>query len=169
MILKTLKPFMHEWDVVRCADHHFRRAIYGLGPYIADYPEQTLAAGTVYGWCVTLVSLYLYGISLLMFIRCDADPKDLDNPNANLRTREQTATLLKDEDPESLWYDHGIVPDFQVPLSVVSGPLFLLTYSSVLRWISLVPTFTSFSRVIFSIKLLKVHTRTISSNGWKTT
>ena len=49
-----------------------------------------------------------------MITRCDADPKDLDNPDANLRTREQTATLLRDEDPESLWYDHGIVPEFQV-------------------------------------------------------
>ena len=52
-ILDTLEPFMSEWDVVRCPDHHFRRAIYGLGPYIADYPEQTAVAGTVYGWCVS--------------------------------------------------------------------------------------------------------------------
>jgi len=47
---------MRDWDVVRCSDHHFRRAIYGLGPYIADYPEQTVAAGTVYNWCVTSVT-----------------------------------------------------------------------------------------------------------------
>ena len=46
---------MLKWDVVRCCDHHFRRAIYGLGPYIADYPEQAVAAGTVYNWCVTYV------------------------------------------------------------------------------------------------------------------
>ena len=46
---------MREWDVVRCSDHHFRRAIYGLGPYIADYPEQSATAGTVYNWCVTFV------------------------------------------------------------------------------------------------------------------
>jgi len=50
---KTLEPFMCDWDVVRCPDHHFRRAIYGLGPYIADYPEQTAASGIVYNWCVT--------------------------------------------------------------------------------------------------------------------
>ena len=53
----TLKPYMQQWDLVRCSDHHFRRVIYGLGPYIADYPEQSLAAGTVYGWCVTFVHL----------------------------------------------------------------------------------------------------------------
>ena len=60
MIHKPLERFMHSWDVVRCADHHFRRAIYGLGPHIADYPEQTAASGTVYGWCVTLVHLGIY-------------------------------------------------------------------------------------------------------------
>ena len=51
---------------------------------------------------------------LIAYDRCDADPNDLDNPNATLRTREQATTLLRDLDPESLWYKHGIVPDFQV-------------------------------------------------------
>jgi hypothetical protein len=38
-------------EVVRCPDGHFRRAIYSLGPYIADYPEQVWLAGIVQGWC----------------------------------------------------------------------------------------------------------------------
>jgi len=38
-------------DVARFPDGHFRRVIYGLGPYIADYPEQVLLAGVVQGWC----------------------------------------------------------------------------------------------------------------------
>lgn len=46
--------------------------------------------------------------------RCDAKPNDLDNPDANLRTREQTTALLDSEDPESLWYDYGIIPDLLV-------------------------------------------------------
>ena len=46
--------------------------------------------------------------------RCDAKPDDLDNPSVNPRTREQTAALLKDEDPETLWFEHGIIPDFLV-------------------------------------------------------
>jgi len=46
--------------------------------------------------------------------RCDADPSNLDDPNATLWTWEQTAALLRDEDPESLRYGHGIVPDFEV-------------------------------------------------------
>ena len=53
VINKPLEPFMCEWDIIQCPDHHFRRAIYGLGPYIADYPEQSAASGVVYNWCVT--------------------------------------------------------------------------------------------------------------------
>ena len=52
-INKPLEPFMRDWDVIRCSDHHFRRAVYSLGLYIADYPEQSAASGTVYNWCVT--------------------------------------------------------------------------------------------------------------------
>ncbi|OBZ74375.1 hypothetical protein A0H81_05452, partial [Grifola frondosa] len=50
-ILQSLKPGMTTPEVVRCADGHFRRVIYGLGPYIADYPEQALLACIVQGWC----------------------------------------------------------------------------------------------------------------------
>lgn len=52
-ILSPLKRFMLKPDVVCCPDGHFRRAIYGLGPYIADYMEQILATNTVQGWCIT--------------------------------------------------------------------------------------------------------------------
>ena len=45
--------------------------------------------------------------------RCDASPDDLDNSNAQLWTRDQTAALLKSQDVDLLWYDHGLVPDFQ--------------------------------------------------------
>ena len=38
-------------EVLRCADYHFRRAIFGLGPYIADYMEQVLLACIVQDWC----------------------------------------------------------------------------------------------------------------------
>jgi hypothetical protein len=50
-IFEDLKPFMTKPDVVRCPDEHFRRAIYGFGPYIADYPEQALLSCVVQGWC----------------------------------------------------------------------------------------------------------------------
>jgi Plavaka transposase len=50
-MLESLKPGMTTAEVVRCADDHFRRAVYGLGPYIGDYPEQIALAGVVQDWC----------------------------------------------------------------------------------------------------------------------
>ena len=50
-IFTSLKPGMTTPEVVRCPDGHYRWAIYGLGLYIADYPEQCLLACVVQGWC----------------------------------------------------------------------------------------------------------------------
>ena len=112
----TIKPYVTTWDLIRCADLHFRCVIYGLGPYIADYPEQSMAAGTVYGWCVTPVPL-LTGryVSILTYIfRCDADPADLNGSPAELCTLVRFMELIESEDPDTLWFGHGIVPDFLV-------------------------------------------------------
>jgi hypothetical protein len=38
-------------EVVRCPDGHWRRAVYQLGPYIADYPEQVLCSCILYFRC----------------------------------------------------------------------------------------------------------------------
>jgi hypothetical protein len=51
MILEPLRSAMTTPEVTRCPDGHLRRIIYGLGPYIADYPEQVLLASVVQGWC----------------------------------------------------------------------------------------------------------------------
>jgi Plavaka transposase len=56
-ILETLRPAMSKAEVVRCPDGHFRRAIYGLGPYIGDYPEQVLLTCIVQNWCPKCVML----------------------------------------------------------------------------------------------------------------
>jgi hypothetical protein len=50
-ILQSTKPAMMTPVVRRCPDGHFRRVIYDLGPFIADYPEQVMLTGTVQGWC----------------------------------------------------------------------------------------------------------------------
>src|SRR5258707_12532856 len=50
-ILQSLKPGMTKPTVVCCPDRHFQLVIYGLGPLIADYPEQALIACIVQGWC----------------------------------------------------------------------------------------------------------------------
>ena len=40
---------------------------------------------------------------------------DLDgDPNAQLQTRERMLALLTTEDEDTLWFDHGLVPGFQV-------------------------------------------------------
>ena len=50
-ILRSLQPGEVTPEVFRCPDGHFRRVIWGIGPYIADYPEQVLLACVVKNWC----------------------------------------------------------------------------------------------------------------------
>lgn len=50
-IIETLRPGMNKYEVLRYGDGYYRRTIYGLGPYIADYPEQVLLSCVVQGWC----------------------------------------------------------------------------------------------------------------------
>lgn len=50
-ILEPLKPGMLEPVILRCPDGHCRRVIFGLGPYIADYPEQVLVTCVKTGGC----------------------------------------------------------------------------------------------------------------------
>jgi hypothetical protein len=57
-ILIPLKPFMTTPDIIRCPDQYFRRAIYGLGPHISDYPEQATITWILINWCPTYVRFY---------------------------------------------------------------------------------------------------------------
>ena len=50
-ILQPLREYMETPDIVRYGDGYYRRTIYGIGPYIADYPEQVLLCCIVQGWC----------------------------------------------------------------------------------------------------------------------
>lgn len=54
-ILQVLKPYMTMTEVVRFGDQHYRRVVYGLGPYIADYEEQVLLACIIRNWCAKCV------------------------------------------------------------------------------------------------------------------
>ncbi|KAG6808287.1 hypothetical protein H0H92_004641 [Tricholoma furcatifolium] len=94
-ILSSLKPYMKTARVTRCSDGHFRRVIYGLGPYIADYPEQALLACIVQNWCP----------------KCTAPPNDLDGPIKTRRTHEHTAKLMEQCSMKELWDNYGIVGD----------------------------------------------------------
>ncbi|KAF5329901.1 hypothetical protein D9758_018701 [Tetrapyrgos nigripes] len=97
-VLSSLKPYMTSPKVTKCADGHYRRVIYGLGPYIADYPEQALLACIVQGWCP----------------RCTALPDDLDSVPGR-RSHEHTDSLFAGEgcSLKELWDDYGIVADLQ--------------------------------------------------------
>lgn len=50
-ILQPLRSAMTIPELVLFGDGHYRRVIYSLGPYIADYEEQVLLACIVRGWC----------------------------------------------------------------------------------------------------------------------
>ncbi|KAJ6591937.1 hypothetical protein B0H10DRAFT_1925050 [Mycena sp. CBHHK59/15] len=93
-ILQPLKPYMTKTRITRCADGHFRRAIYGLGPYIANYPEQALLTCIVQGHCP----------------RCLSPAHDLDRVSAR-RCADHTDTLLEVCTLKELWDDFGIVGD----------------------------------------------------------
>ncbi|KAJ7800738.1 hypothetical protein B0H14DRAFT_3784803 [Mycena olivaceomarginata] len=95
LIYQPLKPFMETPEVVRCPDGHFRRVIYGIGPYIADYPEQVWLAAVVQNWCP----------------KCEAHPDDLDADGARLRTRSKTEALIMCFDPGILWEDYSVRAD----------------------------------------------------------
>ncbi|KAF4581453.1 hypothetical protein EYR38_002781 [Pleurotus pulmonarius] len=90
-----LKQGMTVPEVVRCPDGHYRRAIFSIGPYIADYPEQVWLAGIVSTWCP----------------KCDARPGRLDNSAAHLQTHEKTDTLLDLFDPGIVWDEYGLRSD----------------------------------------------------------
>ncbi|KAH6868892.1 hypothetical protein BKA70DRAFT_1211207 [Coprinopsis sp. MPI-PUGE-AT-0042] len=94
-IFEPLRAGMTAPEVVRCPDGHFRRAVYSIGPVIADYPEQVWLSGIVQGWCP----------------KCTARPHDLDNPDARRRTRDKTDTLIQVYDTSILWADYGIRDD----------------------------------------------------------
>lgn len=79
--------------VLRCPDRHFRRVIYGIGPYIADYPEQVLITGVVQNWCG----------------RCIAFPDELGDhlPGAS-RTSELTDAIKEELTDVEAWDEWGI-------------------------------------------------------------
>lgn len=56
-IFEPLRAGMTTPEVIRCPDGHLRHAFYGIGPYIADYPEQVWLASIVQDWCPKCVPL----------------------------------------------------------------------------------------------------------------
>ncbi|KAJ7876978.1 hypothetical protein B0H13DRAFT_2547938 [Mycena leptocephala] len=67
-VFQPLKAAMTTPEIVQFRDRHFRRVVYGLGPYIADYPEKVWLTAIVQNWCP----------------KCDAPPDDLDREGARI-------------------------------------------------------------------------------------
>ncbi|GBE89318.1 predicted protein [Sparassis crispa] len=93
-ILQSLLPEMTSPEVTRCANGHYRRIVYGLGPYIANYSEQVLLACVVQEWCP----------------RCTSHSENLD-ADAPRRSHTHTSALLDVFDLKTLWDDYGVVGD----------------------------------------------------------
>ncbi|TCD67754.1 hypothetical protein EIP91_011996 [Steccherinum ochraceum] len=92
-ILSTLKPAMTTPEMIQCGDGYFRKVLYGLGPYIADYPEQVLLASVVQGWCA----------------KDDLD--NLEEPRPADRSEDHTTTLIEEYSVKKLWDGWGVVAD----------------------------------------------------------
>ena len=51
-------------------DGHYRRVIFGIGPYIADYPEQVLLSCILTGWCAKYVYVILSQVVIPEWLLC---------------------------------------------------------------------------------------------------
>ncbi|KAG0701698.1 hypothetical protein DFH29DRAFT_982629 [Suillus ampliporus] len=94
-ILESFHHAMEKPEIIKCVDGHYRRAVYGLGPYIADYPEQLLLSCIVQNWCPC-------GI---------ADPKNLDGTPCGQRSHLHTRTLKQGFSALDMWFRWGIIDD----------------------------------------------------------
>jgi hypothetical protein len=134
-ILRSVRPAMSTPEVVRTPDGHFRRVIYSIGPYIADYPEQVLLAGTVQGWCPRYVSSDCQRQFLTSHIQsCTAHHDDLD-VGGERRSQELTNALVNTLDVGTLWNQYGIagavivsIPSDPCPHSLSSSTTLDLSY-----------------------------------------
>ncbi|KAF6755521.1 hypothetical protein DFP72DRAFT_811411, partial [Ephemerocybe angulata] len=104
-ILLPLKKWMTKARLTKCGDGHWRRVVYGIGPYIADYPEQCLLACVVSEWCP----------------RCPAEANDLDGSPDILvqRTHQHTEKVRAacGGNLREMWDGYGMLSDV-VPFTV---------------------------------------------------
>ncbi|KIK80513.1 hypothetical protein PAXRUDRAFT_15746 [Paxillus rubicundulus Ve08.2h10] len=87
----ALLPFLAIPKDVVMSDRHFQRVIFGIGPYIADYPEQVLISGIVQNWCG----------------RCIAFPNNLDGGGAP-HTSTLTWALIEELPIGTAWDEWGV-------------------------------------------------------------
>ncbi|KAF8330618.1 hypothetical protein F5887DRAFT_1064070 [Amanita rubescens] len=110
-ILSSIRPGMTTPEVIRCPDGHFRRALYILGPYMADYPEQAAIASIVNGWCPKQVN------SILLPHLSDSDRCTVEDLGSGVpggrRACQHTEYLMQACELGELWDDYGLVGDVE--------------------------------------------------------
>lgn len=131
--------------VRRCPDGHYRRVIFDIGPFIADYPEQVLLAGIVQGWCPRCVFSHtvieyhwdIYILSFLLSSRCTSLPDTLDTPSIP-RRQELTDELLQVFNGKDLWDMYGIDEDLIVSSEELSTRLnaYIQICPALHKWLS---------------------------------
>ena len=136
-------------ETVLFGDQYYRRVIYSLAAYIADYEEQVLLSGIVRNWCP----------------KCLANRKNLDE-DALRRHREHTELIVKELDLRTLWEVYGIDGDI-----VVCTAYFLL-FSGLIKVSHLqanfhVQTSRECFRRTFFINLSRAHSKITWLTGWK--
>jgi hypothetical protein len=107
--------------VFKCFDGHYRRVIWGIGPYIADYPEQALLACIVQNWCAKCVFFFVAPDKYFTYFtpyRCQGHRTDLDGDLSKFpRTRNFTKEVIELHTLSELWDDFCIVSDVIVWIS----------------------------------------------------
>ncbi|KAH7918451.1 hypothetical protein BV22DRAFT_1024559 [Leucogyrophana mollusca] len=109
-ILVNFKVSMTKPEVTHFSDGHYRRVVYGLGPYIADYKEQVLLACIVKNWCTRLVILAYWFSTSWTNLPC------LKGAFPHVRTLTtihfaHTEALFEETTLGILWDKYGIVGD----------------------------------------------------------
>lgn len=97
-------------------DGHFRRVIFKLGPYIADYPEQVLLACVLQGWCARYVHLTAHPLSIQIYDRCLSPPSNLDAITGD-RCRQHVDLAVKVNTKAKLGKSYGIIKQLVVRYS----------------------------------------------------
>lgn len=94
--------------------------VYGIGPYIADYPEQVLLACIVQNWCPRwyVVSSFpsRHDVPDIFHSRCTAQPDNLDGGNPAPRTMDHFNLASELLGLGELWDGYGYVADLVVSI-----------------------------------------------------
>ena len=96
-ILRSLGAGMTIPETVLFGDQYYRRVIYALAAYIADYEEQVLLSCIVRNWC----------------LKCLAHRENLDE-DALQRQREHTELIIEEMVFQTLWVEYGLDRDIVV-------------------------------------------------------